>query len=215
MTNPALGAALTADYEALHNDMAQAAELAAEFQRRLSEKSNEFALLKQVFEKTRIDLGKMQTDILELRQERHRLANEAMRAQAFEMMLKKITAERDQLTAELETVSASLTAARHEIMSRHEMAERAEKPNAIIARLTARVEALTAQLDTATPRAVVTPDLKAVASTISEAAQRLLEIIDPQAARPRAGIPTTATTHGAVRNPPSAEEEYIDISFGV
>lgn len=200
LTNPKLGAALTADYEALHNDMAQAAELAAEFQRRLSEKSNEFALLKQVFEKTRTDLGKLQADIMELRQERHRLANEAMRAQAFEIMLKNMTAERDQLGVELEAMRASLAAARREI------AEHAEKPNAVIAKLLARVESLSAQLTSSTPRATVNPELKVVVGTIANAVQRLTEIIDPGAANEREPVSDGSFS--------SSAEDHIEISFG-
>lgn len=207
LTNPSLGAALTADYEALRNDMAQAAELAAEFQRRLSEKSNETALLKQVFEKTRTDLGKMQTDILELRRERHRLANEAMRAQAFEMMLKQMTSERDRLSAELETMRADLAAARQEIAARHEPAERAEKPNGVVARLTARVESLNAQLAAAPARASVDPELRAVAGTISEAVQRLMGMIDPR--------PVVVRPPALNGNSQIPDEDHIDISFGV
>jgi hypothetical protein len=200
LTNPKLGAALTADYEALHNDMAQAAELAAEFQRRLSEKSNEFAILKQVFEKTRTDLGRLQADIMELRRERHALANEAMRAQAFEMRLNRVTDERDQLATELGTVRASLAAARNE------NAERAEHPNAVIAKLTARVEVLTAQRTTATTRTMADPELKAVVGAISDAVQRLTEMIDPKAPVLRKREPDA--------NPKEPLEEHIDISFG-
>src|SRR5688500_7910196 len=81
--NPNLSANLHADYEALQNDMQQAKDLAADFQQQLAGKSNEFAQLKQLFEKTAADLAHLQAGIVELRAERHRLANESMRATAF------------------------------------------------------------------------------------------------------------------------------------
>jgi hypothetical protein len=47
-TDPSLSANLRADYEAVQNDLEQATELAAEFQRQLAGKSNEVAELKQL-----------------------------------------------------------------------------------------------------------------------------------------------------------------------
>lgn len=114
LVNPKLSASLSADYEALQNDMEQAQELAADFQRQLAGKSNEFAQLKQLFEKTQKDLIHLQTGIAELRAERHRLANEAMRATAFEMKLAKMTEERDRLRADLTLVQANLAKATEE-----------------------------------------------------------------------------------------------------
>lgn len=111
LVNPKLSASLSADYEALQNDMQQAQELAADFQRQLAGKSNEFAQLKQLFEKTQKDLTHLQTGIAELRAERHRLANEAMRAAAFEMKLAKMTEERDRLRADMAIMQANLAKA--------------------------------------------------------------------------------------------------------
>src|SRR4051812_1147730 len=95
--NPNLSANLSADYEALQNDMQQAKELAADFQRQLAGKSNEFAQLKQLFDKATTDLNHLQEGIVELRAERHRLANESMRATAFQLKLAQVTGERDRL----------------------------------------------------------------------------------------------------------------------
>jgi chromosome segregation ATPase len=106
--NPNLSANLSADYEALQNDMEQARELAADFQRQLAGKSNEFAQLKQLFDKATTDLTNLQAGIVELRQERHRLANESMRATAFQMKLGQVTAERDRLRMELEQLRKAL-----------------------------------------------------------------------------------------------------------
>lgn len=111
LVNPKLSASLSADYEALQNDMQQAQELAADFQRQLAGKSNEFAQLKQLFEKTQKDLAHLQTGIAELRAERHRLANEAMRAAAFEMKLAKMTEERDRLRADMAIMQANVAKA--------------------------------------------------------------------------------------------------------
>ena len=100
--SPALGAALQADTAALRNDLDQATQLAAEYQRRLSSKNNDFAELKTTLEKAQRDLTAMQNTITELRVERHRYANEAMRAIALEKRLQKIAQERDLLRGELE-----------------------------------------------------------------------------------------------------------------
>src|SRR5260221_4843532 len=95
LVDPQITASLRADYEALRNDVQQANELAAHFQRDLAGKSNEFAQLKQLFDKTSADLTHLQTAIAALREERHRLANAAMRATALQAKLTTTTAERD------------------------------------------------------------------------------------------------------------------------
>lgn len=106
--NPNLSATLNADYEALQNDMQQAKDLAADFQRQLAGKSNEFAQLKQLFEKATADLTSLQAGIVELRAERHRFANESMRATAFQHKLTQVTSERDRLRVDLEHVRRAL-----------------------------------------------------------------------------------------------------------
>jgi chromosome segregation ATPase len=108
LVNPNLSGSLTADHAALQNDLVQAQELAADFQRQLAGKSNEHAQLKQIFEKTQADLAHLQAGIVELRAERHRLANEAMRVTAFQSKLAKVTAERDRLRIDLEVVLKTL-----------------------------------------------------------------------------------------------------------
>jgi chromosome segregation ATPase len=91
MTDPNLTAKLRADCEALRNDVQQSRELAADFQRQLAGKSNEFATLKRVLDESRVHLAKLEHSIQLLRDERHRLANEAMRAAALE----RLVADRD------------------------------------------------------------------------------------------------------------------------
>lgn len=113
--NPSISAAIKSHYEALKNDVQQAHELAADFQRQLAGKSNDFALLRQVFEKAREDLGSLQADITALREERHHLANEAMKGAAFQMKLRHVTAERDRLATELEVMRNALTSSVEEM----------------------------------------------------------------------------------------------------
>ena len=104
-----LTAKLRADYDALQNDVQQARELAADFQRQLAGKSNEFADLKRVFSETRSHLTRLEASITELREERHRLASEAMRGVAFERKL----AEKEQQVAQLEERVSKLREERH------------------------------------------------------------------------------------------------------
>ncbi len=102
LTNPNLSATLRLEYDALVSDMRRAEELCAEFQRQLAGKANEVNEFKDLFAKTQSDLFQLQDSIIELREERHRLANEAMRAAALARKLAQVTAERDGLIAELE-----------------------------------------------------------------------------------------------------------------
>ena len=104
-----VGPSASVEVEALLNDMEQARGLAADYQRALAGKSNEFAELKQVFEKTQRDLAHLQGSVTELREERHRLANEAMRAAALELRVERITNDRDQLRAELEALKKRIS----------------------------------------------------------------------------------------------------------
>lgn len=108
LVNPTLSGTLAADHAALQNDLLQAQELAMDFQRQLAGKSNEYAQLKQILEKTQTDLSHLQEGIVELRAERHRLANEAMRATAFELKLGKVTAERDRVRNEIEVMREAM-----------------------------------------------------------------------------------------------------------
>ena len=114
LVNPNLTGSLVSDYAALENDLVQAQELAADFQRQLAGKSNDHAQLKQILEKTLADLAHLQGGIVELRAERHRLANEAMRATAFQAKLAMVTGERDRLRVDLEVVRVALTRSSNE-----------------------------------------------------------------------------------------------------
>ena len=85
--DPNLTGNLTAEYDALQNDLVQARALAADYQNQLSDKTNDLAQLKFTLERTLANLAKLQEFIVALRQERHRLANQAMRAVALEVKL--------------------------------------------------------------------------------------------------------------------------------
>jgi chromosome segregation ATPase len=109
LVNPNLSGSLVSDHAALQNDLVQAKELASDFQRQLAGKTNDYAQLKQILEKTQDDLARLQEGIVELRAERHRLANEAMRAVAYQTKLATVTGERDRLRVDLELTRAAVT----------------------------------------------------------------------------------------------------------
>ena len=190
LTNPGLSATLRAEYEALQNDVEQAHELASEFQRQLAGKSNEVAEFKQLFEKTQKDLTRLQASITELREERHRLANEAMRAAAFERRLTEMTADRDRLIKELELAKQT-----------------ASKSDAHIARLSTQLTEL--RETTPAPRAPApvhlpggnTASVKVVLSDMWRTLEHLQKILDP------CGAPANPKAQSA------PAEEFIDIAF--
>ncbi len=127
LQNPKLTRDLIADQEALHNDLKLARELALDYQKELSDKANDHAALKIVLEKTFLDLEQLQAGIVELREERHRLANQAMRAAAFELQLKLVSNERDRLRAEADELRAALAESKATLAARLEA--RVEKPS--------------------------------------------------------------------------------------
>ena len=101
LVDPNLSRSLSADYEALRNDLEQANEFAGDLQKELAGSKNDVAHFKQVFEKTQKDLAQLQDGIVALRKERHKLANEAMRATALDLKLKTLGRERDSLLESL------------------------------------------------------------------------------------------------------------------
>jgi chromosome segregation ATPase len=109
--NRRLTATLEADYETLQDDLRQATELAADYQRQLDGKSGESFAFQTLLEKTFADLSRLQGDIAELRRERHFLANEVMRAGELEVHLTGLTEERDALKKELEQTREALASA--------------------------------------------------------------------------------------------------------
>jgi chromosome segregation ATPase len=116
--DPTLSAILRVEYEALQNDLRQAKEMAADFQRQLAWKSNDFAQLKQIFEKTQGDLSRLQAAIVALREERHRLAADAMRATALDRKLAAVTAEQNELRSQIESFRKDIPTAAPEATRR-------------------------------------------------------------------------------------------------
>lgn len=106
--NPTLSATINADSEALRNDLEQARELAADYQRQLASKTNDFGELNRLFQKTMEDFAHLEASVTELRQERHRLANAAMRGAAFERQLKIVTDERNRLIHDLHELKRAI-----------------------------------------------------------------------------------------------------------
>jgi chromosome segregation ATPase len=200
-----LGATLRADFDALQNDFEQATEMAADFQRQLAGKSNEFAQLKAIFDRTTQDFVRLQADIAKLREERHRLANEAMRATGLEMQLNQAVAERDKLRAEVRMLRTSPA------VSAHPSPVQEEK----ITRLMTELEA--ANRRAATPlHADSLGDPKAVAALMRlyRAADELRTIVEapPSGARPTTfATPKTASQRGITLDEESTD--HINISF--
>ena len=108
--NPSLGAAVSQDYEAVQSDLQNANELAAKLESQLAGKSKEALHLRFLFDQTKTHLAHMQDGILAMRKERHKLANEAMRAMGLDIMLKRVMAERDRLKTELDGVLEGIAA---------------------------------------------------------------------------------------------------------
>lgn len=113
LINPKLTETLKGECDSLRDDLQQANELAADFQRQLASKSNEVATMKQFFEKTRGHLVQLQNSIKELRQERHQLANEVMAATAVSVKLKL---ERDLLRSDMQSLLEGLDGCGHDIL---------------------------------------------------------------------------------------------------
>lgn len=116
--DPSLTGNLNAEYEALQNDLEQAKLLAADYQNQLSDKSNDVAALKSTLEKTAADLERLQANIVALREERHRLANEVMKVVSLEAKLAAANTELDRLRADagrVASLEANLAAAKVEL----------------------------------------------------------------------------------------------------
>lgn len=96
-----LTVALVAAGDAVQQELREAHQLAADLDAALAGKSKEALHLKFVLDRTKAHFGHLQDSVAALRQERHQLANDSMKAQGLEMMLGRVTGERDRLKAEL------------------------------------------------------------------------------------------------------------------
>jgi hypothetical protein len=96
-----LGPSTSSVLEALQADLERARRIAANYQTVLKGKESELARITELFEKTRSHLIELQINVTKLRDERHRLGNRAMEADALERKLTVITNDRDRLRDEL------------------------------------------------------------------------------------------------------------------
>ena len=179
-TSRILPAPTRAEYEALQNDVYQAREMAAEFQRQLAGKSNDFWELKRLYETTVEAVTALQVRVSELRQERHALANKGMQMVGLEQRLASLSAERHRLNSEV-------TALRHDIATEaEESARRAQERDAHIGRLTLEVASLKERLQAgrAVPGAWAAArrmdaEVKSAMAEISNSLARLMAVMEP------------------------------------
>ena len=108
LANRNLGASLREDSDTVEDELRQANELAANLEAQLAGKSKEMLHLKFLLSQTKAHFGHMQDGVVAMRAERHKLANDAMRAPGLELMLGRMTEERDRLKNELEGVLEAL-----------------------------------------------------------------------------------------------------------
>lgn len=210
--DPLLSAQLRADCEALRNDLAQAQELAGDFQAQLNGKSNEAAHFKQVLEKTEANLGRLQADILRLREERHGLANDVMRLQAIEMQKAHITGERNRLAAELDSLRRGLAAGEEERTRRSRERGRQETI------LNLQVQVLRKQLQAVRstpgiPQRIATcdPTVRSELESLATVVRDLLAVLDEDAA---ARVPTGDPICGSPAVPMNfTRDEVVEVAF--
>lgn len=199
LTNPRLSANLRSECEALLNDVRQTRELAEDLQRQLDGKSTEAEQFKELFERTQLDLGNLQSSITELRQERHRLANEAMRAMAYERRLEDVTLERNELSGELEIARRELSSSVGEVRER----------DLEVARLNSQVAELQTRLGAVPSFAAAAHEYRneQVSTTLAEmwgTLSRLQTVLDPRNAQ---------DDYCFIPERPAASEEFIDDAF--
>lgn len=198
--NPGLSVALRHDYEALYNDVHQANALADDFQKNEAGKHSEIAVLKKIFENAQSDLARLCTSIADLRQERHVLANEAMRAMALERKVTDLSADRERLRVEREVLRQALST------SAEELARKKESSDTQITRMAKELDALRQyHLNNRTPAGE--PDIRSHLSQIAAKLEHLTAIVERQP--PTAAQSQTATTPCARE----VVEDKIDISF--
>jgi len=194
-----LGYSLRADYEALRNDLDQAKELAGDFQRQLAGKSNEVAHFKSLLERTQRDLNRLDEHVQELRRERHRLANDSMKAQALELELKRTREEVSRLRTEVDVLRQAGTGRMVELQIVNQEQQRE------IARLRAALEVLRQRESAAAappPETHVHRELADLRAMV----QQLQGLVQPRPGRPAPPAPRDAETA-------ASDSEIINISF--
>lgn len=195
-----LGFSLRADYEALRNDLDQAKELAGDFQRQLAGKSNEVAHFKSLLERTQRDLTRLDEHVQELRRERHRLANDAMKAQALELELKRTREEIGRLRTEVEVLrqAGSGRMAELQIVNEEQQKE--------IGRLRAAIEVLRQRESAAVAPPPTETHVQRELADLRAMVHQLQGLVQPRPGRP---VPPAARDADAT----ASESDIINISF--
>jgi hypothetical protein len=103
-----LGISVREDSEAMQDDLHKAAEVTAFLEGALAGKSREVAHLKRLLEASSARFKHLQETITAIRNERHSLANRAMRVVGLESALNQMTMERDRLKLERDGVLEAL-----------------------------------------------------------------------------------------------------------
>lgn len=190
-----LTASLRADYVALQNDLEQAQEMAADFQRQLAGKSNEVAHFKALLEKTSADLLRLEGHTTELRQERHRLANEVMVAAELKFTVEDLRNERELLRRESEALRGALTS------SATEFQDKLKSQEMEILRLRAALDAArNGQAGVNVPGGQAAAGVRDRISELSATVERLESMMREQS--PKAGQPSKGESG-----------DFIDISY--
>ena len=104
-----MGAAVQEGSEVVQDDLRQAKDVTLVLEEELAGKSKEVLHLKFLLERTKAHFGHLQDSVAALRTERHKLANDAMRAMGLDKMLARMTEDRDRLKKELGAAIAALT----------------------------------------------------------------------------------------------------------
>ena len=180
--NSNLSAVLREDEDAVQDDLRQAKELTTHLEGQLAGKSKELLHLKFLLEQTKAHFGHMQDSVAAMRAERHKIANEAMRAQGLDIMLARMTAERDRLKSELEGILEGLAT---ENALKEQQGLRFDKRDKMIADLTFEVVTLrqeVADLRRANPPAAPVPQPRPLKTSAGmggrdEFAQEAVEVI--------------------------------------
>jgi hypothetical protein len=194
VVSPQLGPKLAADYEALRNDLEQAQEIAAEFQREIAGKSNEIAEMRHLLEKTQIHLEKMEASVVQLRKERHDLANRVMAGAATELKFERALADNERLRREAEALQGAVQAAAETA---------AEENGAEVRRLEIENSRLLTQIEALTLRGAPAAELPADLSDAASQGALLARILT-----------TVEEVREAVsRIPRTSAPDFIDISF--
>lgn len=207
-----LSGTLSADYDALHNDLEQANELIRVYQCQLSNKSNEFAVLKIVLEKAFADLTTMQADVEELRKQRNQIAHEASSLKA---RLARAEKDGDRLQVELNHAKDDMVFAERRAVTMGADRERLIAEREVLMKALSASERIISDL--AGERDKLREDLRTTAGALIAAEATVREFWRKEKEREEQGTKLQAAKSYARNSsePPSPlAREFIELSFG-